>query len=149
MASIAMLAFAPGPAPADATLPVRVRAEIRAIAHAVGVRYPDHIDLSTADIARGYVDVLDATALVLTSNSPWGYSLAAAFDSTVVSRVVVRIHGQEVEFAQNGMPRPVRAPRMIGQRLRVDYRLYLAPGAAPGPHVWPVAISFLPGDLEP
>jgi hypothetical protein len=105
---------------------------------------PGVIPIAEADVARGYVDVDDATSLVLTSNSPSGFAVSVAFDERLVSRVAVRIGGHVLEAGPQASALHVQAPKMIEKPLRMGYRLFLVPGAAAGTYRWPVVLSFMP-----
>ncbi len=105
---------------------------------------PGVIPIAEADVARGYVDVEDATSLVLTSNSPSGFAMSVAFDERIVSRVAVRIDGRVLEAAAQGSALHIQAPKLVEKAVRVGYRLFLAPGAAAGTYRWPVLLRFAP-----
>jgi hypothetical protein len=104
---------------------------------------PAEVPIGEADIARGYVDLDEATSLVLTSNSRTGYTMAVAFDERLVSRVAVRIDGRVLEAAAPGEIHVV-SRMIVDKALRVGYRLFLAPGASAGVHRWPVRLRFAP-----
>jgi hypothetical protein len=105
---------------------------------------PAVVPIAQADVARGYVDVDEATSLVLTSNNPSGFAMSVAFDERIVSRVAVRIDGRVFEAASQGSALHVQAPKWIGKALRVGYRLFLAPGTSAGTYRWPVLLRFAP-----
>ena len=104
---------------------------------------PAEVPIGEADVARGYVDLDEATSLVLTSNSPTGFTMAVAFDERLVSRVAVRIDGRVLEAAAPGEIH-VASRMIVDKALRVGYRLFLAPGASAGVHRWPVMLRFAP-----
>jgi hypothetical protein len=88
------------------------------------------------------VDVDDAASLRLSSNSRSGYALAVAFDAAPLSRVDVRIQGRELAYLHSGQSRPIHAPVLKAEPMRVGFRLYFAPGATAGRHRWPVVLAF-------
>jgi hypothetical protein len=104
---------------------------------------PAEVPIGEADIARGYVDLDEATSLVLTSNSSSGYMVSVAFDERLVSRVAVRIDGRTLEAAAPGEIH-VPSRKVVDKLMRVGYRLFLAPNAAAGVHRWPVMLRFAP-----
>ena len=118
------------------------RIVIPAIVRARALTTPRYLPVGADDVARGYVDVDDATSLVLTSNSPSGYAVAVAFDERLVSRVEVRIQGNTLEASSRESWLHVDAPKMLEAPLRVGYRLYLAAGARAGTYRWPVTLAF-------
>lgn len=124
---------------------IDLRIVIPAIVRAKALADPRSLPISELDVERGYVDVDDASSLVLTSNTASGYELSVAFDQRLVSRVAVRIQGSTLEAASQGSWLHVDAPKMIEAPVRVGYRLYLAPGAHSGTYRWPVALAFAAG----
>ncbi|HEY6721148.1 MAG TPA: hypothetical protein VI363_05870 [Burkholderiales bacterium] len=104
---------------------------------------PAEVPIGEADIVRGYVDLDEATSLVLTSNSSSGFMVSVAFDERLVSRVVVRIDGRVLEAAAPGEIH-VPSRKVVDKPMRVGYRLFLAPSASAGVHRWPVMLRFAP-----
>lgn len=121
---------------------VQVAIVIPAIVRIAALHHPERLAIGEQDIARGYVELDEATSLTLTSNSRAGYSLAAAFDPSLLSRVSVRIQGQQLAFDGEQSSLPVHSARMHDEPLRVSYRLYLHANAVAGTYRWPVALSF-------
>ena len=111
----------------------------------VPVSEPRSLAIRAADVARGYVDVDAATALRVTSNNAAGFVAVIACDPALVTRVEARIAGQRIEAGAPGSSAHVEGGKMIDAPLGVDYRLFLAPGAAPGTYRWPVALRLAPG----
>jgi hypothetical protein len=120
---------------------IDVRIVIPAFVRTKAQSDPAEVPIGEADIARGYVDLDEATSLVLTSNSSSGYMVSVAFDERLVARVAVRIDGRTLEAAAPGEIH-VPSRKIIDKPLRVGYRLFLAPHAAPGVHRWPVMLRF-------
>jgi hypothetical protein len=100
------------------------------------------LSVTEADVARGYVEVEQGTSLVLTSNNRAGFGISIAFDGGLLSRVVARMNGQDVETGSSGGSLHVEAGKLIEAPIKVGYRLYLAPGTQVGTYHWPVALSF-------
>lgn len=121
---------------------LNLRIVIPVFVRAAGLSHPERLEIGEQDIARGYVDLDDATSLSLTSNSRAGYSVSAAFDPSLLSRVVVRIQGQSLAFTGGNGNGAVSAPRMAAALVNVGYRLYLGAGTAAGRYRWPVALAF-------
>jgi hypothetical protein len=131
-------------ASARAQSSIDVRIVIPAFVRVKAQTDPGVVPIAEADVARGYVDVEDATSVMLTSNSAQGFAISVAFDETVVSRVALRVDGRAFEAAAAGTSLHVPAPRLIDKALRVGYRLFLAPGTVAGTHRWPVLLRFAP-----
>lgn len=128
---------------------IDVRIVIPAFARVKTQSDPGVVPIAKADVARGYVDVEDATSLVLTSNSPSGFAMSVAFDETIVSRVAVRIDGRVLEAAAQGSALHIQAPKLVEKAVRVGYRLFLAPGAVAGTCRWPVLLRWAAHVLRP
>jgi hypothetical protein len=145
----AALCIAASPAFADAATnspasrtALQLRIVIPTVVRAAGLSHPERLEIGAQDIERGYVDVDDATSLSLTSNSRSGYSVSAAFDASVLSRVDVRIQGQNLAFTGGQGNGAVNAPRMTDAPVNVGYRLYFSAGTVAGRYRWPVVLSF-------
>jgi hypothetical protein len=128
-----------------ASAAVRFTIVIPAIVRAEGVTHPQRLEIRNEDIARGYVDLDDATTLSLTSNSRAGYNLSAAIDSNLLQRVEVRLQGRSLSFSAEATSQMVSTARLSAARVNVGYRLHLNPGVAAGHYRWPVALSFATG----
>lgn len=118
---------------------------VPAVVVARGGHAPRELVIGDRDLERGYIDIPEDTAALVSSNSAEGFALSVAFDRTVVSEVQVRLQGASPAAAARGVWVHVDAPRMNDAPLRVGYRLVLAAGARAGAHRWPVALSFQPG----
>src|SRR5579862_9634914 len=116
------------------TIPTVVKAEARAD--------PASLRVTAEDVKRGYVDLDDASSVVLTSNSHQGFMLEVAFDPAMVSALEVRVAGRTVRAAESGSAIVVQSGPLVGKRIRVSYRLYLASHAEAGEHRWPVAVNY-------
>jgi hypothetical protein len=145
----AALCIAASPAFADAAThspasraALQLRIVIPTVVRAAGLSHPERLEIGAQDIERGYVDFNVATSLSLTSNSRSGYSVSAAFDPSLLSRVVVHIQGQALAFTGGQGNGAVNAPRMTDVPVNVGYRLYLNAGTVAGRYRWPVVLSF-------
>ena len=105
----------------------------------------DHVSITDAEIARGYVDVEDATSMRVASNSRSGFAVSLSFDARLVARVVARIHGREVDVGTTGSSAHIDAEKLIDAPLQVGYRLFIAPGTPPGTYRWPVTFALVAG----
>jgi hypothetical protein len=117
-------------------VPAMVRVQARA--------EPPSIALTAADIARGYVEIDEASAVTLTSNSSSGFALTVSFDTALVRAVEVRLGGATLRATQAGVSFPVYAGRLAASTMRIGYRILLAPGARPGSYRWPMALTYSP-----
>ncbi|MGZ5034378.1 MAG: hypothetical protein ACXWAC_14370 [Usitatibacter sp.] len=115
---------------------------IPAFVRVKGLRQPDQIAIGEAHVAQGYIDVDDASSLLLSSNGRGGYHLSVAFDAGMLERVLVRIAGQRLEITNGSGDMDVRAARLVDAPVRASYRLYLKPGLRAGNYRWPVSLTF-------
>jgi hypothetical protein len=117
-------------------IPTVVRAENRTD--------PFSIAVTAGDVRQGYLDLEEASTLVLTSNSATGFAMSVAFDRRIVRSVELRVAGHTLSSSQPGDAIAVLAPRIMRKPLRVSYRLYLLPGVEPGAYDWPLSVSYFP-----
>jgi hypothetical protein len=132
-------------APGQAAAHIDMRVVVPAVVVARGGHAPRDLVVGETDLARGYVDIPEDTAAVVTSNGAGGFALSVAFDRQVVSEVQLRLHGAALRAVAAGSWLHVDAPRMSDAPLRLGYRLVLAVGTRAGVHRWPVVLSFQPG----
>lgn len=103
---------------------------------------PSTIEVSDADIARGYVDVAIPIVLRAKTNSPRGYLLQA----NNLEKAFLRIELSDVTTSmtvttESWIQRPyVKGGEVISLRAR----LYLSAAASAGSYAWPVAFSASP-----
>ncbi|HEX4332228.1 MAG TPA: hypothetical protein VH040_08820 [Usitatibacter sp.] len=117
-------------------IPAMVRVQGRAAPRALAV--------TSADIARGYVDIEDMSSVTVTSNANSGFALGIDFDTDLVRAVDVRIDGATLKATQRGMSLPVHVGRLAAATMQVGYRIFLASGARGGSYRWPIALFFYP-----
>lgn len=101
---------------------------------------PASIELSPADVARGYVDVPSGLALRVRTNDRSGYVLRFEGLPSAFSKASVRWGANEVVLGNE--ERYLAQPyQQGGTSVSASVRLYLAPAASPGAYPWPVHIS--------
>jgi hypothetical protein len=145
---VALAALSPGSALAGSSVGT-IRAQtaidfaivVPAMVRVKALVQPDRIAIGESDVARGYVDLDEASSLLLTSNGR-GYHLSVAFDGSILERVRVRIEGEQFEIANGAGGVDVRAARLVDAPVRAGYRLFLKPGVQAGTYRWPVALAF-------
>lgn len=107
------------------------------------VSQPGQINIEQKHIAQGYIDIEDASVLLITSNSPDGFMMSVSHDSALVSAVSARL-SQGGSTADGESMISVRTQQVRDEPMRVSYRLHLNSGAHVGSQPWPVALSFTP-----
>jgi hypothetical protein len=98
---------------------------------------PRQLQVSAADVARGYVEVQGATSLLVTNTNRRGYVLSVWPQVQVFSTVVVRNGDSQAELGADGGE---IFERRWGKTLplTLDFRFVLAPGVKPGVYPWPL-----------
>jgi len=104
---------------------------------------PRQLEVSAADVARGYVEVQGATQLFVTNTNRRGYLLSVWPQVQVFASMVVRSADSQVELGADGGE---IFERRWGQMLplALDFRFMLAPGVKPGIYPWPVKFQASP-----
>jgi hypothetical protein len=101
------------------------------------------VEITEADISRGYVDIRAASAVEVSTNTREGYYLSfECFDSTF-RQVRVDGLGRSALIASGSgiVPMPNNG-RVV--RMELSYRFILAEDAKPGSYPWPMTISVMP-----
>lgn len=104
---------------------------------------PQQLEVSAADVARGYVEVPGAIQLLVTNTNRRGYLLSVWPQVQVFSTVMVRNGDSQAELGADGGE---ILERRWGKRLplALDFRFMLAPGVKPGVYPWPVKLQVSP-----
>jgi hypothetical protein len=106
------------------------------------VSQPVSIELDERHLMQGYIELDAATLVRLTSNDPRGLNVSVAFDTRLVSRVVVSLLDNVIAAEGSGASRLIRTTTRREQQVPVSYRLYLDSRATAGVHPWPVVLGF-------
>ncbi|OGP49372.1 MAG: hypothetical protein A2Y79_09610 [Deltaproteobacteria bacterium RBG_13_43_22] len=102
------------------------------------------IQITEADIQRGYLDVPSASRLEVKTNSPSGYMLA--FEGSLWPFKEVRIQGLASPLQLNSGQAVVFQPSVKGKvSMNLSYRFILSENTQPGSYAWPLSISVHPG----
>lgn len=130
----------PGSATIAVTAAVSPRATMRVL------RQNPVVVVTEVDVARGYVDVREASTIEVSGNSPAGYVLM--FESLggppgTFGEVDVRGLGRQVQLSAGGGW--VVQPSVRGTvTMELSYRFALGKEARPGSYRWPLSVSILP-----
>jgi len=108
---------------------------------------PRALDVSAADIAQGYVDVIEPVRIRVYSNGP-GYALDVVTVAPLISGMILTGPGGEQRLGGEGgtwVERWAHAamPRSDAETV-MHFRLMLAPSLAPGRYPWPLRILVRP-----
>jgi len=103
------------------------------------------IDVSSKDVARGYVDVARPTQLDVRSNSQQGYVLNVLPRTNLFSQVVVSGLDSRVELGPEGGAIVQRWNQNERRRsLSLTYRFVLQEDVQPGNYPWPLQFNIAP-----
>lgn len=102
------------------------------------VEEPARLDITSADITRGYVDV--TARYRVESNSRRGWLLQLTPRTGLADRVEVQGFANPVVVGDEGVEL-YRSPAGSGEEFALDYRVVLKPGARPGRYALPLHLS--------
>lgn len=139
---------------------LEIQATVMRMLQMTGVRQPASVQVTAADVARGYVDVPDAVVFNVKTNNPEGYAVhlqlvgvatSSAFADADTQLPPFRAAAanwetQTLAFGQEGAIASFQKPG-IGMALashHLGFRLSLAAGSAPGVYGWPVSLYVTP-----
>lgn len=119
---------------------IRVTANVLPYLRLQLVKQVSTLDVTTEDIARGYIDVPAATHLMAKTNDRNGFSLSFDARSNVFRRAQVTGLARGLDLGPEGgmAHQPFTGKQML---MRLSYRFFLAPEVAPGSYPWPLQIS--------
>jgi hypothetical protein len=105
---------------------------------------PTGLDISAADLRRGYIEVLQPTQLTVRSNSPNGYALEVLTVAPVLSSMIVEGLNSDVALGWEGGTIVQRWQKPQAVNLSLRFRFELAPGLGVGNYPWPVQLAVRP-----
>jgi hypothetical protein len=98
------------------------------------------IDVTSEDVARGFVQIAGGSRLLVATRSQGDYALHFATRGALFRSVQIEGIGRTVELdAQGGtvVQRDVPAGKAV---VAVNYRFQLAPATVPGTYAWPLEV---------
>ena len=105
---------------------------------------PSTVQVTEADIQRGYVDLLEPTRLLVLSNARNMYRFEVLIDSGLARAVDLMVRNETYALGAGGggilLQGTVRSPAR--DDFEVRYRLHLADGVRPGTYAWQPAVSL-------
>jgi hypothetical protein len=105
---------------------------------------PYALEISAADLQRGFIDVRQPTQLTVRSNSPNGFELDVVTVAPVLSSMVVEGLNAGLELGAEGGTIVQRWQQPQSVNLSLKFRFALAPGLVAGNYPWPVRLSVRP-----
>jgi hypothetical protein len=129
----------------DAHSDFSVSVTVRAVANMEIKSVPAGLDISSADLQRGFVDVVQPTQLTVRSNSPSGFALdVLTVASPLVSSMVIEGLSSDLALGADGGTIVQRWERPQAVNLSLKFRFTLAPGLSPGSYPWPLRLAVRP-----
>lgn len=129
--------------PAQAQPAHVVKFEIPPIAYASGTQHPAGMTITEANIAMGYVDVVDRTNLMINANVEQ-VVMQVRIDTPMIARADLRVAGRDYNVATQTGSLVLATRRGANQPLAITWRFYLNHGARPGVYAWPLALNVTP-----
>jgi hypothetical protein len=107
---------------------------------------PATIEITAADLRRGFLDVRQPTTLLVRSNCPSGFALDLTTVAPLLESVIVHGLTGEQSLGSEGGSLVQRWRGAQSMNLSLTFRLVLAPGLAAGTYPWPVRVAVRPLD---
>jgi hypothetical protein len=107
---------------------------------------PSGLDISAADLRRGYVEVMQATQFTVRSNSPNGYALEVLTVAPVLSSMTIEGLNSDLALGAEGGTIVQRWQKPQAVNLSLKFRFALVPGLSAGNYPWPVRLAVRPLD---
>ena len=145
--AIGAVAFVPAAQAAGSSAQVGVGATVLRHVSLRVLQLPETIQITAADIQRGYVDVSVPSRLEIRSNSPSGFMLSIESQADFARGTEVRGVGGTTSFGRFGGVLMVKGADSGGMHttpVQLSFRVLLSDEARPGQHAWPLQISVLP-----
>jgi hypothetical protein len=107
---------------------------------------PTGLEISAADLRRGYIDVLQPTQFTVRSNSPNGFALEVLTVAPMLSSMVVEGLDSDLALGADGGTIVQRWQKPQAVNLSLKFRFALSPGLIAGNYPWPVRFAVRPLD---
>jgi hypothetical protein len=123
-----------------------VSVTVRAVANIELQSVPTGLEISGADLKRGYIDVLQPTQATVRSNSPSGFALEVLTVTPMLASMIVAGLNDDLALGADGGTIVQRWQRPQPVNLSLRFRFTLAPGLIAGSYPWPVRLAVRPLD---
>ena len=117
---------------------------VRPVAHIELQSAPAGLDISAADLRRGYIEVMQPIQVTVRSNSPNGYALEVLTVAPVLTSMIVEGLNSELALGAEGGTVVQRWQKPQAVNLSLKFRFELAPGPSAGSYPWPVRLAVRP-----
>jgi hypothetical protein len=123
---------------------IAVSVIVRAVANVEVKSMPSGLQISAADLRRGFVDVVEPTQLTVRSNSPNGFTLEILTVAPVLSSMIVAGLNGDLALGADGGTIVQRWQKPQPANLSLKFRFALAPGLTAGNYPWPIRLAVRP-----
>ena len=100
------------------------------------------INITKADLEKGYLDVNRALILSIKTNSANGYSLSLFVDSNLFNGVTLFNENNSYRFTESGGEVHMPFQGLNPVRKELSFRLYFAADLKSGHYQWPVSVMI-------
>ena len=105
---------------------------------------PTGLEISAADLRRGYIEVRQPTEFTVRSNSPNGYALDVLTVAPVHSSMIVEGLNSDLALGKEGGTIVQRWQKPQAVNVSLKFRFELLPGLSTGNYPWPVRLAVRP-----
>jgi len=105
---------------------------------------PNGLEISAADLQRGFIEVRQPTQFTVRSNSPNGFELEVLTVAPLLSSMIVEGLNSDLELGADGGTIVQRWQKPQSVNLSLKFRFALAPGLTAGNYPWPVRLAVRP-----
>lgn len=123
-----------------------VSVTVRSMANIEFQTAPTGLEISVADLRRGYIDVAQPTQLTVRSNSANGFALDVLTVAPMLSSMVVQGLNSDLALGADGGTIVQRWHKPQAVNLSLKFRFALVRGLAAGNYPWPVRLAVRPLD---
>jgi hypothetical protein len=142
LAALALPLASPVQAAPSSKAEVKIRATVLSYFRVGAVSQPADLHLTDNDVARGYVDLPEASSFQVASNTRTHMTVAVAFDPAIVTKVGARLLDSEVVASVPGGAAAVTNDHVGKRHVTVTYRVYLNKDVRPGQYAWPIGLRI-------
>ena len=121
-----------------------VSVTVRPVANMEIQSAPAGLEISAADLQRGFIDVAQPTQLTVRSNSASGFALDVLTVAPMLSSMAIAGLNSDLTLGADGGTIVQRWQRPQALNLSLKFRFGLAPGLAAGKYPWPVQLRVRP-----
>jgi hypothetical protein len=121
-----------------------VTATVRAVANIELQSVPADLEITAADLQRGFVDVARPTQFIVRSNSQNGFALEVLTVAPMLSSMTITGLDSDLYLGADGGTVVQRWRQAQARKLSLKFRFELAPGLKAGDYPWPVRLAVRP-----